>query len=89
VDEWTKALTGVGAAIAAGNHLEKGICALFVIAAIIIIIGVHFIISVLQILIINHCPWFINRLIVINNITSPIRFVNAVIIPAPNLLGLL
>ena len=33
VDEWTKALTGVGAAIAAGNQLEKGICALFVIAA--------------------------------------------------------
>jgi len=25
VDECTKALTGVGAAIAAGNHLEKGI----------------------------------------------------------------
>jgi len=25
VDEWTKAETGVGAAIAAGNHAEKGI----------------------------------------------------------------
>ena len=25
VDEWTKAETGVGAAIAAGSHLEKGI----------------------------------------------------------------
>lgn len=33
MDEWTKAETGVGAAIAAGNQLEKGICALFVIAA--------------------------------------------------------
>lgn len=33
VDEWTSADTGVGAAIAAGNQLEKGICALFVIAA--------------------------------------------------------
>lgn len=36
VDEWTKADTGVGAAIAAGNQLENGICALFVIAATII-----------------------------------------------------
>ena len=31
VEEWTKALTGVGAAIAEGSHEEKGICALFVI----------------------------------------------------------
>lgn len=30
VDEWTKADTGVGAAIAAGNQAEKGIWALFV-----------------------------------------------------------
>lgn len=36
VDEWTSADTGVGAAIAAGSHLEKGICALLVIAASII-----------------------------------------------------
>jgi hypothetical protein len=33
VDEWTSADTGVGAAIAAGNQLENGIWALFVIAA--------------------------------------------------------
>ena len=33
VEEWTKAETGVGAAIAAGSQDEKGICALFVIAA--------------------------------------------------------
>ena len=33
VDECTKAETGVGAAIAAGSHLEKGSWALFVIAA--------------------------------------------------------
>lgn len=32
VDEWTREDTGVGAAIAAGNHAEKGIWALFVIA---------------------------------------------------------
>ena len=30
VDEWTNADTGVGAAIAAGSHLEKGTWALFV-----------------------------------------------------------
>lgn len=42
VEEWTNAETGVGAAIAAGSHAEKGICALFVIAAnkIIIIIRI-------------------------------------------------
>lgn len=33
VEEWTRADTGVGAAIAAGSHLEKGICALLVMAA--------------------------------------------------------
>lgn len=33
VDEWTNADTGVGAAIAAGNQAEKGIWALFVQAA--------------------------------------------------------
>jgi hypothetical protein len=36
VDECTKADTGVGAAIAAGSQLENGICALLVIAAIVI-----------------------------------------------------
>lgn len=33
VEEWTKADTGVGAAIAAGSQLENGACALLVIAA--------------------------------------------------------
>ena len=32
VEEWTSALTGVGAAMAAGNHLLKGYCALLVMA---------------------------------------------------------
>jgi hypothetical protein len=41
VDECTRALTGVGAAIAAGSQLEKGIWALLVIAATIINKGVH------------------------------------------------
>lgn len=34
VEEWTKDDTGVGAAIANGNHVANGTCALFVIAAI-------------------------------------------------------
>jgi len=33
VEEWTSEETGVGAAIAAGSHALKGICALFVDAA--------------------------------------------------------
>jgi hypothetical protein len=33
VEEWTNADTGVGAAMAAGNQAEKGICALLVMAA--------------------------------------------------------
>ena len=37
MDEWTKAETGVGAAMAAGNHLQNGIWALLVIPATIII----------------------------------------------------
>ena len=37
VEECTRADTGVGAAIAAGNHLENGICALLVQPATIII----------------------------------------------------
>lgn len=37
MDECTRADTGVGAAMAAGSQEEKGICALFVMAAIIII----------------------------------------------------
>lgn len=37
VDEWTRAETGVGAAIAAGSQLENGTCALLVIAAKVIV----------------------------------------------------
>ena len=38
VDEWTRAETGVGAAMAAGSHAEKGIWALLVQAEIMIIV---------------------------------------------------
>lgn len=39
VEECTNEETGVGAAMAAGNHEEKGICALFVIKVTIIVKG--------------------------------------------------
>lgn len=41
MEEWTKAETGVGAAIAAGSQLEKGIWADFVMAATIIVRQIH------------------------------------------------
>ena len=82
VDEWTKADTGVGAAIAAGNHLINGNWALFVIAA---ITKRHAIkvwkgedqgLSGIQWVLIHHA--------IVNKIrTSPSRFVMAVIIAAP------
>jgi len=78
VDECTKADTGVGAAIAAGNQLENGICALFVIAAHVINItcGINHLDG--YILIISQWPWL--RVIAIANkiATSPSRFVKAV-----------
>lgn len=89
MEECTRAEIGVGAAIAAGNHLEKGSWALLVIPATIIsrariVIslsgmktdGVHVIVE--------------NKIgILIRIITSPIRFVNTVIYPAANDFGAL
>lgn len=87
VEEWTKADTGVGAAMAAGSHLENGICALFVMAA-----NMIERVSILlnpegHMLRINQCPWFSVHPILRRRQTSPIRLVSAVIIPAPNLFG--
>jgi hypothetical protein len=87
VEEWTKAETGVGAAIAAGNHLEKGICALLVQAAMVIKMIWNGILGVAHMWIIFQCPWSKLRAIEIRIITSPIRLVKAVIIPAPRDLG--
>lgn len=79
VDEWTKADTGVGAAIAFGNQEEKGIWALFVIAVmmkiVIVITFNHFICSKFHVLN-NH----INVMEKIN-IISPKRFIKKVSIP--------
>lgn len=83
VDEWTSAETGVGAAIAAGSHLEKGIWALFVIAAIKMQIIINLLKSFSHILLTDHWLLFKVQPIDKSNVASPIRFVRAVIIPAP------
>lgn len=87
VDEWTNAETGVGAAIAAGNHLEKGIWALLVIAARHKNIIIHGLMEFAHTFIIFHWPLVSIHPIETRIKTSPIRFVKAVIIPAPRDLG--
>ena len=77
----------MGAAIAAGNHLEKGIWADFVIPATIIKIEIYFREGSIHKAVIDQCPRF--NIIAIDRriITSPTRFIRAVIIPAANDLG--
>ena len=87
MDEWTKADTGVGAAIAAGNHLENGIWALLVIAAIKIDKQIIEDIEEDQRLKIYQLALLSANPIDNSNIASPMRFVRAVIIPAPKDLG--
>jgi len=82
VDEWTKAETGVGAAMAAGSHAENGIWALFVIPARIRHRAAEEAKGVLHINIIFQCPWMAENPIAVRIITSPTRFIRAVIIPA-------
>jgi hypothetical protein len=73
--------------MAAGNQGEKGICALFVMAArttngmIIVVMGVK------NMRVIVQWPWFRSSAIEISNKTSPMRFIRAVIIPAARDLG--
>lgn len=82
VEECTRADTGVGAAIAAGSHLEKGIWALFVIAAIIIIMGIWGRLCEAHMLRMFHWPWLRVQAMDRRIMTSPIRLARAVIIPA-------
>lgn len=82
VDEWTKAETGVGAAMAAGSHLEKGIWALFVIAATVIVIMTMKDMWKSHIDRIFQWPCNTRRPIEIKIITSPIRLASTVSIPA-------
>lgn len=79
----------MGAAIAAGSQLENGIWALFVIAASTTNTLVHMGKSLFHVFVISQCPSLNIKAIVIRSMTSPIRFVSAVIMPAPRLLGLL
>ena len=73
----------MGAAIAAGSHLEKGTCALLVIAATIREIDIrNEKENVLGIINVQY-PRFKAQAIEIKIKASPIRFVKAVIIPAP------
>jgi hypothetical protein len=77
----------VGAAIAAGSQLEKGICALFVIAA---TIRARLIISEKELVWGNkkfQYPRFRPHAIEIKIRTSPMRLVRAVIIPPARALG--
>ena len=90
VEEWTKAETGVGAAIAAGNHAEKGIWALLVQAEV-IKINIKINETLLFMFLMNlyvQSPILIIILIQINKPTSPNRLVKAVIMPALNDLDL-
>lgn len=73
--------------MAAGSHLENGIWALFVIAANIIAAACQLKDPVSHMCTIFHCPWSKVQAIDRSNITSPIRFVSAVIIPAPRDFG--
>lgn len=88
VEEWTSADTGVGAAIAAGNQLEKGAWALLVMAARVIHKTTSHEKWECHILIIDH--WLFRRVqeIASKIKASPTRLVRAVIIPAPNDRGL-
>jgi hypothetical protein len=74
--------------MAAGNHLENGICALFVIAAIVIaIICSNLSLFTISICRIFQCPCDSVQAIDNKIATSPIRLVRAVISPALNDFG--
>lgn len=82
VEECTSADTGVGAAIAAGSHAEKGIWALFVNPATIIAIATMKVRWKSHISVTYQCPWRTRIPIEIKIITSPIRLAKMVSIPA-------
>ena len=67
VEEWTRAETGVGAAIAAGSQAEKGIWALFVQAARISTNIQLFYHKCASLLIIENSQWPLNIIKAIHN----------------------
>ena len=74
----------MGAAIAAGSQLEKGIWALLVMPArtkrrvIVVPAG-----DLRRVLGFSQWPWFSRRAIEMRRKASPVRFIRAVVIPAP------
>lgn len=82
VEEWTSAETGVGAAMAAGNQLENGIWALLVIAATEMVKIIRYEYCEGHIVVIFQWPWLRDHAMAKRIITSPMRLVRAVIIPA-------
>lgn len=87
VEECTSADTGVGAAMAAGSQLEKGIWALLVIAAMVRQKAARELRENLEEFSTIQWPWFKKRAIEIRRRASPIRFIRAVIMPAPSAVG--
>uniref|UniRef100_A0A0K8RDN3 Putative mitochondrial nadh-ubiquinone oxidoreductase chain 5 n=1 Tax=Ixodes ricinus TaxID=34613 RepID=A0A0K8RDN3_IXORI len=75
--------TGVGAAIAAGNHAEKGICALLVVPEIKIKIPTNFN-YFFRSSYIYYFRSLIKKITDIITVTSPTRFIKTVIIPKLN-----
>ena len=82
VEEWTSADTGVGAAIAAGSQLEKGICALLVIAATIMAQAIAEAMGLCQKYRIFQWPWESAQPTLSKIITSPMRLARIVNMPA-------
>jgi hypothetical protein len=79
VEEWTRAETGVGAAIALGNQVEKGICALLVkvvVNNINIIVEVNHFLSITFHLIKKKLILILHK-----NSISPKRFIKKVKVP--------
>jgi hypothetical protein len=87
VEEWTRADTGVGAAMAAGSHLENGICALLVMPAMVIAVTWKAEKLDCHIWRMFQWPWLRAQAMDRRSMTSPIRLVKAVIIPAARDLG--
>lgn len=83
VEEWTRAETGVGAAMAAGSQEENGICALLVMAAIVREANrSEERLVLLCVLRASQLPWLKDQAILRRIRTSPMRLVRTVIIPA-------
>lgn len=76
----------MGAAIAAGSHLEKGTWALFVMAAR-RRVNIMAVVSVEGGENVSQCPCLIMRLMARSSMASPIRLVRAVIMPAASDFG--